>query len=575
MNLKSKQAFVFFFLIISAVFSQDDQNNNSNQNNRPQIQGANYKYNFLFPEFFPYANGTYPNPQDWDYPEKKYNAISNTTWDPFNATVHRVNDTYAPYWQTPPYYYNGTHMFDGLVTLNCTQYRNGSNGTNCSFIYGGPYFRSFYNDRTPKCLPSVLKSYGLSGKPSSEPMEISICPNIKNSCCNPEDLFDAFKSWQNDGGQTNLENRFNFYINSYYEFLQTIGKASKLVGTISTRIKNLNNCQLLANTIKEFKIDDVGTGALDLIKNSFGFFNKTFQSFYCNICDAKSHQYFDLTRQNVRFSKYHCRDVITNTLPFLVYFHRHYTKLVNLIVDFTTNCDGEGQFKHMEINEAYFKMKIEFKKSRLLERCVENRNTLRWYKSCLPICKKFKLTQFDEFFLPNFEQLTTISSYINGNVAILERDYYQKLAEDELKYQKTANTRILTEQIKKKNKKLRKLQFERKDSFGNAGKGSGIDRRLALVGLDNNFIQGSIGQTVDFGKMVPVYQNTGLRVNDIVAILKWNSDNYDRDFEEYSQLMKFNQTASFVHVVNMNITTNSSGWGIFGNVADYLKNLFN
>ena len=266
-------------------------------------------------------------------------------WDPFNATSKRINNTNATYWGTPPYYYNGTHYWNGEKTLPCVNYTNGSNGTNCSFIYGDWYLKGYYNESNIKCQVPLMQSYGFEGYPMANyTTQINMCPGIEYTCCTEQDFLSAFHTWEDDGVKLKLIHKLNYINNTYSEFMDSLSNAISLVGLIGGNISTTNNCKVLANSILEFRVGEIQNFLQGTIRDFFGWYSANFQSIYCTLCDGKLHKFFDLTRQRIIYSHGHCKNIVVASLQFLLYFHIHFVKITNLIVDFMGSCDARGRF---------------------------------------------------------------------------------------------------------------------------------------------------------------------------------------------------------------------------------------
>lgn len=539
MNLKIFPRIGVFFMLFVATISLS-----------PAKIARKKRRNYDLPEFFPYANGTYPNATLWRSPWALYNTKSNNTWDPFNATVHRINDTNAPYWKTPPYYYDGESIFDGEETKECLYWQNTSNGTNCSFVYGGPYFQSVYSESTPKCHTSLMQSYGLSGFPVSESQPNSLCPRIINSCCSRKDFLEAYQTWTKDGLENEIDNKLSFYTNTYLEFLNSLQKASDTAIMIGQKINGTNNCKVLANSISQFDVINANGQLFGLVRRTFKYFESSYKSFFCAICDGDNHKYFDLSRQRVNFSYIHCRDVVENTLPFLMYFHMYYTRLSNLLVDFTSYCDGEGVFKKIHLDESIFRLQIDKEISRELYQCKKQRNSKHWFKACLPICERINLTELDQFFLPNLKKMGSISSLITGNLKIIRKQYLKKIADKEMEVDKSENVRILAENFHKKTKE-EKSQRNLQQSFPTSSNNYQIIRNLKLEDHDYTMIPGAIDQTVNCDKLKPSFERQGIRIEDIVSQTGWSETGYLSAVENFYSNNTFNNKNLTRHIAQI------------------------
>lgn len=468
--------------------------------------------------------------------------------DLHNDTAHLVNATNSSIWMKAPYFYNGTAIWDNHQTVQCVPLTNGSNGTNCSSIYGGELFSGWHDPGIPNCQAPLLESYGFSGMNVSHKEKVPFCQHIVNSCCDHDDQIWMYRSWSKDGVATNMYNRLEYFNNSYVEFINAVAQGAQVATKIGSRISATNNCKVLSNSIKQFQVSDVNFYLENIAKAYFGYHGSNFKSFYCTLCDADSHKYFDLTQQKIHYHYRHCKDIAANSLPFLLYFHVHFVKLVNLVVDFVASCDSEGAYTKVVIDEAQFKMQIDRTVRRDLFRCKNQRNSRSWYKACLPICKKYSMTKLNEFFLPNFKKLGPISSFIESNIQIIENHAELFASATEANLQKSSNARMLeVNDLMKKTKSIkfqRKLQQQRPPlEYTHL-----ILRTLRNHDLETDIIPAAIGQTVNLDHLQPVYDNEGFQPLNVTLAMDW-TDHGDHITKEL---------AAESHLVDHHILTNTS-----------------
>lgn len=451
----------------------------------------------------------------------------------FNATAWRVNDTKASYWKKAPHFYNGTHFWNGTDTIYCAPIGNGTNGTNCTEIYGDDYFKNYFDEDVPNCQVPLMQSYGFSGRNVSNETEVPMCKNIKHSCCNYEDQLWMHRNWNDDGVEDNLNERMEYFNNTYKEFVEALGAASSTAAGVSTKLHTTNNCKVLANTIAQFDTLDVFYNLGQLSKNVFEYHSDNFESFYCTLCDAENHQFFDLTHQRVIYNYQHCKDIAEHTLPFLLYFHVHLVKIVNLLVDFVASCDSEGNYHKVEIDESLFKLQVDRTLRRKLLRCRRERNRKGWFGACLPICSEYSMTKLSKFFLPNFRKMSPIASFIKGNIQIIKNHALHLLDDHGAHGAKGHHIRMLEDREKMARSRTEKPKRNLQQKSQPLSYGTKILRTLRNDHLERLMIPGAIGQSVDVDRLKPTYKSDGINAQVVHKGVRFEDHEYEVTFDEY------------------------------------------
>lgn len=469
-----------------------------------------------------------------------------TAPDPFNATAHRINDTTAPYWNVAPYYYNGTHYHLEGKIYPCVNFTNGSIGTNCSWIYGDLFLRGYYRPETPRCQPSLMQSYGFSGILIANSTRSMMCPGIEDSCCTHHDYFNAFRSWESSGIHSDLIARVNFLNNTYTEYLFALTSAYTMITNIGAKIPITNNCKVLANSIASFRVPDVASFLNGLVRQYFGYLSKNFEAFYCTMCNANNHPYFDLTRQRIIYSHKQCRDWTRNTLPFLLYFHLHITKINNLIIDFVSSCDATGHYTKVPINESLFKLRVPRRRAKQLLRCRNERDKLGWFRACLPVCRAISLTHIEPLLTPNFRKLTSIASYMNANIQIIQNQLFNQLNSAEVTQQKVNSARVLSAHPAHKKRRIARVGAgqawikRRLQQNSPAQKYNHlIIRTLNYENFERTAIPTALNARVDLDHLKPIFAADGLELEATRDSMAWNKPTYTADFNKWAENQPF------------------------------------
>lgn len=523
-------------------------------------------------------------------------ARNRTALDPHNATAMRMVDIQADYWNKAPHFYNGTHYADPQgVVYPCEKFTNGSIGTNCTQIYSDLYQRGYYDAKKPRCRPSLMQSYGLSGPMMDTKQTSPLCPNVKNSCCTKEDFFNAFKTWSDEGLGKNLLQQVDFLRNTYLEYLAAIQQASFTINSIGARIPasetKKNSCKLMAETINSFKIGVVKPALDTFTTQAYAHMTKHYQSFYCALCDAKNHPYFDLQRQRVVFSHRHTRMWLRQTLQFLLYFHVHIVPVNNLIVRFLSSCSVTGEFEKPKVLINRWRLGVRPRFAKSLQRCAKSVATSSWFQSCLRIFRGMSMTRIHRLYRPNATKLLLISSYIQANAKRLQ-DNLSQMSLDPKKESKerTKQARLLAEEahsaIKRKRAAKAAQALEAPQAPNNERElqltypqpsfNQYLTRNPTAVFRGITIVPTALNAPVSFGRMRPAFAARGVDTQVLYEGQGWEQANYVEDLRQWaeSQLgQDANRLDLGIHVNHAKLqkATKMREWGLTTPVAIMLE----
>jgi hypothetical protein len=297
---------------------------------------------------------------------------------------------------------------------------------------------------------------GFLGVPKPKKISLEMCPKIDWSCCTTNDQLEMYKNWSMGREGENLEERLKGHREIYEDLmdkaLEVYQRAQKTLQ--KTKTKSISNCKILARRLALFRIDLIAPQLEKALGHMHDFLLDSHRGFYCAICDAELQRFFEFDRKKIVFSERFCREIVFNSLHVLLYLHAHFTKYLNLMTKFTTNCSFKGDFKEKMISRKYlFSTKADH--HRTLTKCQKNRNRLDWIDSCKDICKNFNLTQFNSYFRPKMKKLKKYNNFIGKEL--------RKISEAEHKYNIVNG--LTTAKAKKKTKKSKKARIlaEKKD----------------------------------------------------------------------------------------------------------------
>lgn len=279
-------------------------------------------------------------------------------------------------------------------------------------------------NRTYYCKPELLLSFGFSGRVSAiKNPKMHMCPQIKKGCCNRDDEMLIYTNWDFGQESENLMGRMEYHQDVYSDMIDQFIKIKGVAQRILKRLekKNVSNCKILARRINQIQINDIGPKILEELKNFHEFLENTYKGLYCTLCDATKHVFFDLDQQKVYYDQEFCRDIITNSLHSLLYFHVYFVKYTTLLSRFVTSCDFKGEFFDRPIDPKYV-FKSQGDHHKLLNKCFLERNKSDWFEACEGICKNFNFMEYPTFFEPHLKKYVKYTKYIKKHIKEIEKD---------------------------------------------------------------------------------------------------------------------------------------------------------
>ena len=280
------------------------------------------------------------------------------------------------------------------------------------------------DSRSAECNKRFLNAMGFEGLEWSKPLTLEMCPMISQSCCTEEDQLNMYTYWVNGGEENNLKERFEFHREVYGELLDNaiaVHRRAVITGYL-LRFRKVSNCKVLARRIASFNIEDVAARLKEALNDMHDFFEKTYKGFYCGMCDATTLPFYSEESETFFISKKFCRDVVTNSLNVLIYFHSHFTKFLNLTARFLASCNAKGDYKDKTI-ESRFKFTVPRKTFDILNECKKRRNDTSWLDACRKLCVQYHPSRYSDFFQPNLKKYRNFNKFINRHLNKLEAQF--------------------------------------------------------------------------------------------------------------------------------------------------------
>ena len=269
------------------------------------------------------------------------------------------------------------------------------------------------------CIQGLVEGFGFEGQKFPVKTSLKMCPSVQLSCCKVKDQLFMYENWVLNREEKNLADRLKFYRQVYETALELMERIDKRAKRLYQILKNRppSNCGILSKRLSQFPLGLIKEQLRSHIIRMEFFFKNAYGGVYCMFCDSNSHKYIDLVKRTFHLSQKFCRDIVTNTLPFLVYFDINLMNYLNLQSQFVLSCDFDGTFYQANVPTT-IQFKVRNHQHKILSKCKKNRNQPFWLRACLPLCEKFNLFKFSDMFVPNLHK------FVNWNLLIFEKLKY-------------------------------------------------------------------------------------------------------------------------------------------------------
>lgn len=376
------------------------------------------------------------------------------------------------------------------------------------------------------CNQQILRNFGLIGTDTPVDVKLSMCPNVIKSCCLFADQITIYEQWERGMEHKKMMDRFHYHQKVYGDLIDAAVKIQDLASIIQLRMKKepISNCKILAKRIIHFEFKDISLRLKTVLNKMHEFFEKSYSGFYCMICDAENHKYFQIEDNKLIYSEKFCRDIISNSLNVLLYFHVHMMKFLNLLLRFGNVCDANGFYKERPIsNDDLFFITGTDKK--MLEGCRDFRNAPNWLEMCEPICDKFYINSYNFFFEPHLRKYKAFTKILKDAEAIFEKSIQSP---DPQEHSLNVTHRILEE-------------------LKTAGAKSKLEiTEIDIIASENQFptqriILSNENSGPDFESFENVFKKEGLSPYEVGVITQINKIEYEKIVAEVKRLREMEE----------------------------------
>lgn len=271
------------------------------------------------------------------------------------------------------------------------------------------------------CNTALLQSYDIESADTPTGDHNLLCKSTVANCCPYQAQLTIYKKWV---VQQERDRFIDFYA-TYKHTLQDIFDSFADIEEIAGHIKDLteevegSNCHRMAATITRFHVSTLKAQVVEAAKRASKFFYESRQGFYCALCDAQDHLFFDLRRRTFGISEGFCRRMVDQTINYALFRYNAFIKFARLYATFAFACDATGRFRPQKIlsNDLKFFRRDDFMGD--VEACKGGIRKDGDIKACYAYCEWFNPVRLSEVFEGEVDKLAAYSAFLEKRAEVL------------------------------------------------------------------------------------------------------------------------------------------------------------
>jgi hypothetical protein len=296
------------------------------------------------------------------------------------------------------------------------------------------------------CNQQLMESFELDGQRATVRDENLICPDVTDNCCTYATQVNIFKKWIVAGERERIKDIYQEFADIFDKIFEDFTQVEHLAKEVEEETEGIvgSNCNKIASAIAKYKVSNLRNNIRDVIGRAQKFLLTSREGFYCSLCDATNHRFFNLTRQEYHLSFGFCSKMVENTLNYYLFKYKFFVKVSRLYSEFLMKCDLHGKYHRNNFlkNDVKF-----FKRDQIvgeIESCKRGFNKPGSMLACQDFCSRFNPVKFDEYLEGELDKLFMLHGFFEKRMHWLkERKTRQVAAENEGKTK--LNRRVLQE----------------------------------------------------------------------------------------------------------------------------------
>lgn len=296
--------------------------------------------------------------------------------------------------------------------------------------------KSKMEDSDYECNRHLMESYDLDGTEKQANVKNLICPGVTANCCDFPTQIQVYKKFVVSGERDRIMNFYSEFKTAYEQIFETYTEIEEIAKTVKARTEDFpgSNCFKIAGSIEMLTISRMFPIFKETIKKTYDFLYKSRQGFYCSLCDAKSHPFYNLTMSEVVQSQGFCAKMVEESLNYFLFKYNYFVKISRLYSEFLVKCDLKGVYH----KNRFLKHEMKFyRKDKIigeLEGCKKGFDKPGAMVGCSKFCGRFNPTKYDEFLEGEIDKLFGYEKSVKKLIVKMKDKYQQEIkAEEETK----------------------------------------------------------------------------------------------------------------------------------------------
>lgn len=283
------------------------------------------------------------------------------------------------------------------------------------------------------CNRRLMESYDITGQESVLKDPNSMCPGIKNNCCSPQAQLDIYKRWNMGGANNRITGIYHTAETTVASLFKVFARIEQLaVKSIpySSDIKN-SNCKKMATRIHELSMSALAPQIEGKLFEATGFLSKSRRGFYCAVCDADAHPFFNTTESKFYTSGKFCAKLSTALLTYYTFRYKYFPQVARLYSQWAVSCDINGNFNPKSEIKAAYKF---YRQSTILGNlvaCQQGYKKPGAILACKKLCRRFNPVKFDLYLEGELDRLSGLAEFLTTRLDRMERKFGRDLEKQE------------------------------------------------------------------------------------------------------------------------------------------------
>ena len=331
-----------------------------------------------------------------------------------------------------------------------------------------------------QCEHRLLKSYLLHGRHQSKPDPMYLCPTIKNNCCTKMDQQRIYHIAKEFLPQRLLEyqSKIRMALAKLRELHIKINRTRPVFTGIPKRRLYCNAQASQLYNFPFFKMYNEIMEYLDIVRDEL---NDYYNTFFCQLCDADNHKWFNIKNKQLQMDSLFCKDMIDNHQDAMKIFN---VDLINYLQALQSVVDCTHYVRSYNL-EFFDRSKSKISKN--VGKCLGNLGGKDFLKSCKEVCETLKLSKIIETIEGDFEfvidsvnlfekffEFKESGSFISMKLRAFFKRFVvprSQSRKDVYRFLHDVEHHMKTKQARLKHIKL-KMQMSKKNALKNKKKGS-------------------------------------------------------------------------------------------------------